>query len=50
MFRKLILSALISLLGIGAIAAGAQPVVLVVLGGLALLGWVATGRRRDRND
>ena len=50
MFRKLTLSALIGLLGVGAMAAGAQPVVFVVLGGLAFLGWMAAGRRRDRGE
>jgi hypothetical protein len=49
MFRKVILSTLIGLLGVGAVAAGAQPVVLVVLGSLAFLGWVATGRRRPQD-
>jgi hypothetical protein len=47
MFRKLTISGLLGLIGLGAIAAGAQTVTLVVIGGLALLGWVALGRQRS---
>jgi hypothetical protein len=45
LFRKLTLSGLLGLLGIGALAAGAQSVTLVVLGALVVLAWVGLGRR-----
>jgi hypothetical protein len=48
MFRKLTISGLLGLIGLGAIAAGAQTITLVIVGALALLGWVALSRQ-DRN-
>jgi hypothetical protein len=45
-FRKVIISGLMGLLGLGALAAGAQSVTLVVLGGLVLLGWIGLNRRQ----
>jgi hypothetical protein len=47
MFRKITISGLMGLLGLGALAAGATTITLVLLGGLTLLGWIALGRRRD---
>jgi hypothetical protein len=46
MFRKVIISGLMGLLGLGALAAGAQGITLVVLGGLVLLGWIGLSRRQ----
>jgi hypothetical protein len=46
MFRKVIISGLMGLLGLGALAAGAQSITLVVLGGLVLLGWIGLNRRQ----
>jgi hypothetical protein len=46
MFRKVIISGLLGLLGLGALAAGAQSVTLVVLGGLVVLGWIGLNRRQ----
>jgi len=45
MLRKLTISGLLGLIGLVAIAAGAQTITLVVVGGLALLGWVALSRQ-----
>jgi hypothetical protein len=47
MFRKLTISGLLGLVGAGALAAGAQLIVLVIVAVLMLLGWIALGRRRD---
>jgi hypothetical protein len=47
MLRKVTLSGLMGLLGLGAWAAGATAVTLAVLGGLTLLAWMVMGRRRD---
>ena len=47
MFRKVIISGLMGLVGLGALAAGAQATVtLVVLGSLVLLGWIGLNRRQ----
>jgi hypothetical protein len=46
MFRKVTISGLMGLLGVGAWAAGATTVTLALLGALTLLGWIALGRRR----
>jgi len=48
MLRKLTISGLLGLIGLGAVAAGAQTITLVVIGSLALLGWVALSRQ-DRS-
>jgi hypothetical protein len=46
MFRKVAIAGLLGLLGVGALAAGAQTVTLVVLGGLMVLGWIGLSRRQ----
>lgn len=46
MFRKLALCALMALVGLGALAAGADRFLVVALGGLAALGLVAMRERR----
>ena len=46
MFRKVTISGLMGLLGVGAWAAGATTVTLALLGALTLLGRMALGRRR----
>ena len=47
MFRKITISGLMGLLGLGAVAAGATTITLVLLGAPTLLGWIALGRRQS---
>lgn len=45
MFRKVIISGLLGLVGLGALAAGAQvTVTLAVLGSLMVLSWIGLNR------
>lgn len=48
MLRKIALCGLMVLLGLGALAAGADRYVLVALGGLAALGWMGLRGRGER--